>query len=233
MANSETLTAGETPVLVTINRRLYWQAGGRTFPLIAGAEDPPGDNSTSTSNQDGDPPHDGGDQGDDFDKDRALSTIRKLRDAEKNYKAQLKELESLKAEQRKREDAEKSETEKLRQQIADAERQRVAIETELQETRNRTAIERAAAKAGATDPEDIFRLIEVSDFEHDDDGKLTNAEKLVADLLKKKPYLAGKPATTSTGVPGTPRSTGQPGREDRVKAAEEKLIATRQYQPFG
>jgi hypothetical protein len=60
---------------------------------------------------------------------------------------------------------------------------------------------------------------------------IKNADKLVEALMKAKPYLAGKPAAQP--VPGTPRSNGQPGREDKVKEAEEKLIATRQYQPFG
>jgi hypothetical protein len=55
-----------------------------------------------------------------FDKDRAMSTIQKLREIEKKAKQDAKELEQLKAEKSKREEAELSETEKLKKQAADA-----------------------------------------------------------------------------------------------------------------
>ncbi len=234
LTNSETLTGGEMPVLVTINGIPYWQASGRTFPVVAGAEDPPADG------QHGDdrPPASGGarsgtedDGGDEFDKERALATIRKLRDEQKASKAQLKELELLKAKEKEREDAEKSEVERLREQIADLERKATDAEKRMVETSNRQAIERAAAKAGAADPEDVYALLKPSDFDLDDGGALKNADKLVEQLLKAKPYLAGKPAAQP--VPGTPRSNGSQTREDQVKENEVKLIATRKYQPLG
>lgn len=51
-----------------------------------------------------------------FDKDRAMNTITKLREFEKTAKKELKELETLKAEKKQREDAALSETERLTKQ---------------------------------------------------------------------------------------------------------------------
>lgn len=51
-----------------------------------------------------------------FDKERAMATINKLREAEKQAKQDRKELERLKAEEQKRNDAALSETERLTKQ---------------------------------------------------------------------------------------------------------------------
>jgi len=55
-----------------------------------------------------------------FDKERAMSTIHKLREFEKNAKKELKELETLKAEKQQRAEAEMTEVQKLQKQAADA-----------------------------------------------------------------------------------------------------------------
>jgi len=225
--SSEMLRAGETPILVRINGSPYWQTSGRTFPLVAGAEDPP---PAGAKTEDPPKPKEGDGDGDDFDKPRALATIKKLRDQEKSLKDQLKELDTLKAEQKKRDDAEKSEAEKLKEQIAELERKATTAEQRLTDQRNRNALERAATKAGLADPDDV-RLLDAKDFEHDTDGNLTNADELVKALLKAKPYLAAK--TNGTGVPGTPRSNGTQTHEDRVDQARKELRASGQYAPLG
>jgi hypothetical protein len=234
--NSQVLSAdGETLFrLVTINGVPCWQAStGRTFPVVAGAEDPPGDGNSGDGK--GDPPKKDGADGNstddgDFDKDRAIGTIKKLRENEKTLKQQLKELETLKAKQKEREDAEKSEADRLKEQIADLESKATKAERELTETLNRTAIERAASKAGAADPEDIFRLLDPDDFERDDAGKVTNADDLVKDLLKRKPYLVGKTGSTN-GVPATPRASGT-GHDDKIEENKKKLAASGDYNPL-
>lgn len=53
---------------------------------------------------------------DEWDKERAKSTILKLREQEKQYKKELKELEQLKAEKAKREEAEMTEAQRLQKQ---------------------------------------------------------------------------------------------------------------------
>jgi hypothetical protein len=210
--------AGEMPVLVKINGIPFWQASGRTFPVVAGAEDPPPGDGKDGKSSDGDPtPPKGGDggEGEEFDKDRAIATIRKLRENERATKAQLKELEDLRKRVKDIDDKDKSESERLQARNAELEREKADLERERQETRNVRAIERAATKAGAADPEDVYRLLDSSEFKHDEDGILMNAEELVTALLKKKPYLVGK-SNGTTAVPGTPRSNGTPSHDDQV-----------------
>lgn len=216
---------------VIINGAPFWQASnGRTFPQVAGAEDPPADTNTGDTGEDGDD-----DSGDDFDKDRALKTIQKLRANEKAAKeaarTAAKERDELRAKQKKADDEQLSETERLRARTTELEAAAAAKDRELQETRNRTAIERAATKAGVVDPEDVHRLLNADSFEHDETGNVTNAEQLVKDLLKAKPYLAAK--VGANGVPPTPRSNGTQTHEDRVKEAEQTLKASGRYAPLG
>lgn len=219
----------ETPVLVTVNRIPFWQASGRTFPVVAGAEDPP----PADAQSDGDADDESDGSADDYDKDRAFRTIQKqradLKAARERERAAAKERDELKAKQRERDEAELSETERLTKRAADLEREKAELERERQETRNVRAVEKAANKHGAADPEDVYKLLDVSQFEHDGEGNLANADKLVADLLKQKPYLAGK---GTNGVPPTPRSNGQVTREAQVKETQDKLIATGRYTPI-
>jgi hypothetical protein len=77
----------------------------------------------------------------------------------------------------------------------------------------------------------VFALLKPADFDIDDNGAIKNADKLVEALLKAKPYLSGKPATQP--CPVRPDPTASPAARTRSREAEEKLIATRQYQPFG
>jgi len=231
--NSQVLSAdGETLFrLVNINGIPCWQAQtGRTFPVIAGAEDPPPGDSKGDEGK-GDPPGkkpEGSADGDDgdFDKDRALATIRKLRELEKTSKAERQELDALRKKVKESEDAQKSEAERLKEQLAEATRKADDTARELQETRNRQAIERAAVKAGAADPDDVFRLLDPSEFERDDEGKLTNADKLVETLLKAKPYLKGKEEgqTHARGNGAGPKPTGSSATYAEVVKAEEKRL---------
>lgn len=225
--------AGEMPILVEINGNPFWQAGGRTFPVVAGGEDPPGDG----KNEDGkpaDPPKkadgDGSSDDGDFDKDRALATIRKLRENEKATKTQLKELETLRTKVKEHDDAQKSEAEKLAARVKELEDSITEKDRSLTEERNHQAIERAATKAGTVDAEDVFRLLDPKEFELDDKGQLTNADDLVKALLKAKPYLAAR--VGANGVPATPRSNGTQSHEDRVKENLGKLKASGLYDPL-
>jgi hypothetical protein len=58
-------------------------------------------------------------QGDEFDKERAMKTIHNLREQEKEWKKQQKELEQYRAEKASRENAELSEAERLKKENAE------------------------------------------------------------------------------------------------------------------
>ena len=66
-----------------------------------------------------------------FDKDRAMNTITKLREFEKNAKKELKELETLKAEKKQRDEAALSETERLQKQAKELEDRNVKLEGDI------------------------------------------------------------------------------------------------------
>jgi len=226
-------STGETPVLVTHNGIPYWQTSGRTFPVVAGGEDqPPNDG------------NDGDTQDDDFDKDRALRTIKRQRENEKALRDEaraLKErLDALEADKRKREDAERSETEKLAARAEEMSRAQSEAEAKAKAAEDRyrallvdQEIERAAQKHGAVNPVAVTKLLDRDKLEYDEAGLPTNAERLVKKLLEDETYLVAGGQSGRPGVPSSPRSSGQPTRSDQVKEAEDKLIQTRQYQPFG
>jgi len=78
-------------------------------------------------------------EGETFDKARAMETIHKLREIEKQYNKERKELERLKADEAKRQDAELSELQKAQKRAAD-------LEGELQRERVEKLRVKVAAK---------------------------------------------------------------------------------------
>lgn len=70
---------------------------------------------------------------------------------------------------------------------------------------------KSAAAGKLADPNDAVRLLDPDDFT-DKDGEVddTKLKKAIADLLKAKPYLAGKPAGSGDGG-GGPRGKGSEG----------------------
>lgn len=66
-----------------------------------------------------------------FDKDRAMKTIEKLRDIEKQHNKDRKELERLQAEEKKRADAQLSETERLQKERDEIKAENAKIKSDL------------------------------------------------------------------------------------------------------
>lgn len=133
---------------------------------------------------------------DDFDKERALATIKKLREFEKQAKAQAKELDELRAARKAAEDAQLSETERLRkrtQELEQAVQAREAAlaerEAAINEQRRANLAQRQAATLGAYDPADANILSAVATI----DPASENAEQAIKEALeglrKVKPYL--------------------------------------------
>jgi chromosome segregation ATPase len=214
--------------LVELNRVPFWQAStGRTFPVIAGAEDPPPPDEHSDET-------DGATREDGSTGAQADPQIARLRSEAAETRVKLREataaLDALKAEDQKRKDAEKSEVERLRDQLAETERKREEAERQHKDAVVRQTVERAAAKAGAADPEDVYALLKPSDFDIDDDGVIKNADKLVDALLKAKPYLVASKGTN--GVPATPRANGTRSREGEIKDMQDELRQSGRYNPL-
>jgi hypothetical protein len=124
-------------------------------------------------------------------------------------KAQFKDYPDLKAAAEKLATLEaegQTETQKLRTAAEKAQQEsaqhKAALDTAtntIRETRVEAAVLLEAAKQGATDPGDVFKLLDGASVEIDETGKVTGADKAVADLLKSKPHLAAHVAPGGFG----------------------------------
>lgn len=144
------------------------------------------------------------------DPEAARKEIEKLRKESASYRTKAKELEPLARKAQELEDAQKSEQERLTEQLKAAEeristvRQR-AVRSEV----------RALAAAGFADPDDAHAFLNLDDFV-DDEGDIDSdrIRESLADLLTRKPHLA-KPADTSPRRPAPDRTQGSSGNGNR------------------
>ena len=167
---------------------------------------------------------DGGE--DEFNKDRALETIRKQRESEKALAKQLKEakaaLEIFQADEKKRKDAELSELDKSKNRVAELETQLKEAQTMTQALRLRQEFAKAAARlkvafADTQAEDDAFELSDMEEVEIGADGKITGLDDAIKALQKTRPYLFKQAESDGKGTP--PRgpkspSNGQQGKQD-------------------
>jgi len=120
--------------------------------------------------------------------DNLKSALRKARTDSTKHWSRAKELEEFKSKL----DAEKlTESERWQKQATDLQSRYDSDTSALTERIVRYEVERQAAKLGIIDPDAAAQLIDWDALEYDEDGK---------DLLKNKPYLAGKAASTAGGA---------------------------------
>lgn len=99
-----------------------------------------------------------------------------------------------------------SEAEKLQKRAEEAEKRAQEAERRVRERTIRAEVRLAAVAAGIVDPEAAYRLLDLDQVALNDDGEPTNIDKLVAQLLKDKPYLGGRSAQSGpAGNPGSGR----------------------------
>lgn len=120
-----------------------------------------------------------------------------LRDAE----ARLKSLEGVESKLKEIEDAEKSELEKLQEQVAAAEQEKVTALERANSQLVRAAVIAEAASQGAVDPDVIVALVDRGEIEVDESGEVAGHQEAVAQLLEAKPFLrkSGSPAGPGGG----------------------------------
>lgn len=125
-----------------------------------------------------------------------------------SHRHKAKELDELKA----RIEAEKlSETERLQKQVADLQRTHDDFQRATQERTITYEVKLRAAQAGIVDPDAAAKLLDWSEIEFDDNGSPSNVNELLGQLLKAKPYLAGKAVVASPpgGATNPSRSQSQ------------------------
>lgn len=82
-------------------------------------------------------------------------------------------------------------SEDLEARIRQAEERAQMLETRL-------IIERCARRAGIVDEEAAFQLLDLGRLERDADGRPTNIEPLLADLVQRRPWLRSASQQTPT-----------------------------------
>lgn len=155
---------------------------------MADLEEPTTEESTSVSL----PTQSDAEPADDFDKPRALETIRKQREEAKALRAQLKELETLKAEKQQRDEAELSAAQKAEKRAADLEAKYQAAQAQLKRATLKDDAAAAAQKHNLTFAQgalaDALALGLFDGLEWEDD-KPKGMAQAIKELAAARPYL--------------------------------------------
>jgi hypothetical protein len=161
---------------------------------------------------------DEGDAG--FDRERAMATIRRLRDEERKAKNLKAERDRLKARVGELEGAQLSEKEKAERDRDEA----VKRAERAEKAARRAVVEAHAVRLGFVDPADAHAFLADGDLEVDaESGLPTNVDAALKAVLKRKPYLAaakaeGQGEAKGKEGEGEAKPTPQPGQQGAVTA---------------
>ena len=154
-----------------------------------------------------------------FDRKRAEAALRKKNSEAENLRKRLKELEPLAKKAKELEDAQKSETERLSEQLtAHQERAAKAIRAAVS-----SKVEALAAKDFA-DPEDAAGALDLKEYV-DEDGVIDvdAIKRDLAELLRRKPHWAKAPEGPRSPRPD--RTQGSSGNGNRTPNSPEQEFA--------
>lgn len=126
----------------------------------------------------------------------AKAALKKANSEAASHRHKANELDKLKAEA---EAANLSETEKLQKKLAELQKAHDTVTRQSQERIISYEVRLQAAQMGIVDPDAAAKLLDWSGIEYDDSGTPTNVSDLLKALIKAKPYLAGKAASTTSG----------------------------------
>lgn len=156
-----------------------------------------------------------------FDRARAEAKIKKANSEAKSLRERLKELEPLAKKAKELEDAQKSEQERLAEQLTAAEERaakavRTAVASKVE----------ALAAVDFADPEDAAGALDLTTYV-DDDGAIDSdaIKRDLAELLKRKPHWAKPPADTGPRRPAPDRTQGSSGNGNRTSSDPGDIFA--------
>lgn len=174
-----------------------------------------------------------------FDEARAKATIAAQRASEDKAKAEAKdareaaaaakaELDTIKAQlakdeetRKKAEDEKLTEAERTKKRMEELEAKVAQTESAGQARVAKAALKAAAAAANAHYPGDIPALIDPDKVKFDRSGEPTNADELVAELVKDRPALFKdrKPGSGDGGPRGGSAGGTKPSMDDLLRSA--------------
>jgi hypothetical protein len=120
--------------------------------------------------------------------------VRRLRAEAAEYRRKLRELER---ELRKRDEEKLSEAERMRLRLSELEKELSQRELLLREHTLRYETMLRAREMGIVDPDAAYRLLDLAEVEYDESGRPTNIERLLRELVRKRPYLVGNSASAT------------------------------------
>lgn len=127
-----------------------------------------------------------GQQEEQLDAASLMAELKRVRREAAKYRTDLRQLQAQ-AEEAQR--AQLPEVDRLKADLAAAQRQIAEREAQVAEGRLRSAVLTAAAKQGFVDPEDAFRMLERDELALGENGSVDGIEEALGALRKAKPYL--------------------------------------------
>jgi len=110
-----------------------------------------------------------------------------------------------------------SEVERLKGQVAELDKRARELEAEREMMIIRSAVERAAAALGFHSAEDAYQLADLSGVEIDEDGKVSNVDKALKELVKARPYLVRVVDKPDTNAGATGGKVSREQDEERLR----------------
>ena len=144
-----------------------------------------------------------------------------LKAANKEAAERRKKLDALEAAEAKRKEDELSEVEKADKRAKDAETKAQQLEQRWRDGMLRSAVTLAATQAQFYDPEDAYRLADLSSLTVNDDGTVTGVEDALKALVKAKPHLV----KTTTNAP--PPDVNAQNRGRTTVPTTDELVAAK------
>lgn len=174
---------------------------------------------------------------DEFDRDRAMATITKLRAFEKDAKAKIARLDALEAAEADRVAADLSEADKLKKRLEAAEAREAAANARLNAELIKSAAASAAVSlqlpfAGATALDDAVSLGAFADLTIGDDGKVTGINDAIKSLHKARPYLFGQATNGAPDINAGARGANPRTPQDIITAEADRLRRSGKYGGF-
>lgn len=144
---------------------------------------------------------------DDFDKDRAMATIKAQREAEDALKARVKELEKAEKSLKEIEDQKKSELERTTEERDRLKADHEASQAALRDARLQVALTKP--ELAVVDPETAATLLKQRGLTFAEDGSPENLTEAVTALLEAKPFLKGNTSPPPPNIPNIDAGAGQ------------------------
>ena len=183
--------------------------------------EPQQDQVSETQEIDGQEP--GQEQQTTLDAEALLKEVKALRRESAGWRTKLRQAEEAEAERKR---SEMTELDRIKADL-EAERQaRAQAEQRQRDQLIRTQVITSAAKAGFNDPEDAFRMLDMTTLVADESGKVDGLDSALQALAKSKPYLVKSSGTIS---PTNPSGGPQKASDEQLR---KEMFGTRKTPLF-